>query len=184
MLNKKNIPNILTGLRGILTIIIIVLFLLDYSQYGITIWTLFIIASFTDFLDGYLARKWQVVSNFGKIADPLLDKVLVFALLILVFEFSIIPKAFIMILILRDMLIDALRSYFVTKGVTVAAIYTAKLKTAFQMLMINFILLTLIFPTNIILEKAAIITGLTAVIMSLWSAGSYVRIFMSTHKSK
>lgn len=148
------------------------------------IWTFFIVASFTDFLDGYLARKWKVVSNFGKIADPLLDKVLVFSLLILTFEFGIVPKWFIMILILRDMIIDSLRSYFVTRGITVAAIYTAKLKTVCQMLMINFILLTLIFPANIILEKTAITVGAIAVIMSLWSAGSYIKIFMSANKSK
>ena len=88
MLNKKNIPNIITITRGLFTIVIIILFLLDAQKYMSLILTLFIIASLSDFLDGYLARKWHVVSDFGKTADPLLDKILVFSLLVLVFEYN------------------------------------------------------------------------------------------------
>lgn len=175
MLNRKNIPNIITFIRGLLTIAIIILFLINYDKYISIIWTLFIAAAASDFFDGYLARKWNTISEFGKMADPLLDKMLVFSLLILVFEFDIVPRTFIMILVVRDLLIDSLRNYLARHNVSMPAIGTAKLKTTFQMLMINFILLTLIFPAAYALQLLTITTGMIAVVMSLWSATIYIK---------
>lgn len=180
MISKKHIPNILTGARGVLTIVITVLFLIDYDRYIIVIWLLFITASLTDLCDGYCARRWNAVSKFGKITDPLFDKILIFSLLILVFEFEIVPKFFVIILIVRDLFIDTLRNYLFTTGTTLSAILSAKIKTAFQILMINFILLTLIFPTIYTLQKIAIATGAIAIILSLWSAGVYIRSFCAS----
>jgi CDP-diacylglycerol--glycerol-3-phosphate 3-phosphatidyltransferase len=141
---------------------------------------LFIIASISDFLDGYLARKWHVVSNFGKTADPLLDKVLVFSLLVLIFQYNVVPQLFIMILILRDLTIDSVRSAIVAKGGTMPAIFSAKLKTTFQMLMIIFVLLYLIYPLQWILY-AAVGTGAMAVVFSLISGYAYIQTFQN-HK--
>jgi CDP-diacylglycerol--glycerol-3-phosphate 3-phosphatidyltransferase len=180
MINKKNIPNIITVLRGIFTLIIIILFLVDAQKYMPVILALFIIASISDFLDGYLARKWHVVSNFGKTADPLLDKVLVFSLLVLIFQYNVVPQLFIMILILRDLTIDSVRSAIVAKGGTMPAIFSAKLKTTFQMLMIIFVLLYLIYPLQWILY-AAVGTGAMAVVFSLISGYVYIQTFQN-HK--
>lgn len=175
MFSKKQIPNIITIARGVFTLIIIVLFLIDAQKYMPIIFILFIIASLSDFVDGYLARKWHVVSEFGKMADPLLDKVLVFSLLILVFEFKVVPQVIILLLILRDLTIDSLRSYTATRGVSMPAITSAKWKTTFQMFMIVFILLFLIYPHMSWLQSAAQITGIIALILSLWSAGIYIK---------
>ncbi len=181
MLNKKNIPNIITITRGLFTIVIIILFLLDAQKYMSLILTLFIIASLSDFLDGYLARKWHVVSDFGKTADPLLDKILVFSLLVLVFEYNAVPQFFIIILILRDLTIDSIRSAIIAKSNTLPAIFSAKLKTTFQMLMIIFILLYLIYPLQWI-SYIAISTGALAVIFSLTSGYTYIQTFKNAIK--
>jgi CDP-diacylglycerol--glycerol-3-phosphate 3-phosphatidyltransferase len=181
-MNKKNIPNIITILRGILTIIIIILFLIDAEQYMSLILILFIIASISDFLDGYLARKWNIVSDFGKTADPLLDKILVFSLLILIFEFNIVPKIFIIILILRDLTIDSIRSAIIAQGNTMPAIFSAKLKTTFQMFMIIFVLLALIFPQNTTIPYIAISASILAIITSLFSGYIYIKTFINSTK--
>lgn len=176
MINKKNIPNIITIFRGLFTLVIITLFLIDAEKYISIILALFIIASISDFLDGYLARKWNVVSDFGKTADPLLDKVLVFSLLVLIFQYNIVPQLFIMILILRDLTIDSVRSAVIAKGGTMPAISSAKWKTTFQMLMIIFVLLYLIYPQQWI-SYLAIGTGALAVIFSLTSGYAYIQTF-------
>lgn len=183
MFKKENIPNIITIARGVFTLIIIALFLIDAQKYMPTIFVLFIIASLSDFVDGYLARKWRVVSEFGKMADPLLDKVLVFSLLILVFEYKVIPQVIILLLVLRDLTIDSLRSYAASRGISMPAITSAKWKTTFQMMMIVFILLTLIYPETAWLQTIALATGVIALILSLWSAGIYIKTSVqSSHK--
>ena len=148
MITKQQVPNIITVARGAFTLAIIALFLIDAEKYMPAIFILFVIASFSDYVDGYLARKWNVVSEFGKMADPLLDKILVFSVLILVFEFKIVPQVIILLLILRDLTIDSLRSYMASRGVSMPAITSAKWKTAFQMFMVIFILLFLIYPNT------------------------------------
>lgn len=180
MLSKKQLPNIITIARGVFTLMIIALFLIDHEKYMPTIFILFIVASLSDFIDGYLARRWHVVSEFGKLADPLLDKVLVFSLLILVFEFNVVPQIIILLLILRDLTIDSLRSYATARGISMPAITSAKWKTTFQMFMIMFILLFLIFPAIAWLQSAAILTGMLALIFSLWSAAIYIKTSVSS----
>ena len=176
MLTKKNIPNIITISRGMFTLAIIILFLVDAEKYMSLILILFIIASISDFLDGYLARRWHVVSDFGETADPLLDKILVFSLLVLIFQYNVVPQLFIMILILRDLTIDSIRSAVIAKGGTMPAISSAKWKTTFQMLMIIFILLYFIYPLQWI-AYIAIGTGALAVIFSLTSGYTYIQTF-------
>lgn len=180
MFSKKQIPNGITIARGVFTLMIIALFLIDHEKYMPIIFVLFIIASLSDFVDGYLARKWKVVSEFGKMADPLLDKVLVFSLLILVFEFKVVPQVIILLLVLRDLTIDSLRSYAASRGISMPAITSAKWKTTFQMLMIIFILLFLIYPETAWLQTAAIATGALALILSLWSAAIYIKTSLSS----
>ena len=183
MFKKKNIPNIITVFRGVLTLVIIVLFLIDAQKYMIAIFTLFVIASLSDFVDGYLARKWHVVSDFGKTADPLLDKILVFSLLVLIFPTEVVPQWAIMILILRDLIIDSLRSYLVSQKITMPAIFTAKVKTTCQMLMIALTLLFLAYPDMAMLAALAKVMTILAVIMALISAYKYFRVFFdSRHK--
>lgn len=105
----------------------------------------FIIASCTDFLDGYLARKWHQVTDLGKFLDPVADKLLVNSILIylLVSRFGnmTIPVFAVVIMIARDLVVDALRFVAANKGIVLAANIFGKLKTIFQMIAIPVVLL-------------------------------------------
>ena len=150
---KKNIPNILTIIRIALSIPIIVLMVLNsfsicYSielntnnninidWNSIIVLILFIIACITDWLDGYLSRKYNWISVFGKILDPIADKVIINSIFIL---FAIQTKtnvAFVIAFIIRDIVVDAIRMYASSKNIVIAANFLGKLKTVLQMLAI------------------------------------------------
>ena len=94
---------------------------------------LFVIASLTDFLDGYIARKYHWVSDFGKIWDPLADKLLVNGVLICFAYLSLIPIWVCVLLILRDFIVDAFRMHALSKQIIVPASMWGKLKTVFEL---------------------------------------------------
>lgn len=140
-----NLPNAISLVRIILVPVIIVLMLINWDQkleinhYHLTIaWLiagiLFIIASLSDFLDGYLARKLNKVTTFGKFFDAIADKFLTSAVLIVMSYVKIMPIWITLVLILRDFLMDALRQILATKNVVLAANWYGKWKTAFQMI--------------------------------------------------
>ena len=95
---------------------------------------LFVIASLTDFLDGYIARKYHWVSDFGKIWDPLADKLLVDGVLICFAYLSLIPIWVCVLLILRDFIVDAFRMHALSKQIIVPASMWGKLKTVFELI--------------------------------------------------
>lgn len=136
-----NLPNMLTIGRMILVPIFMVALLVNIP-YGM-FWAaaIFLIASFTDFLDGYLARKNNQITNFGKIMDPLADKLLVAAALICLVELGVVP-AWITVLILgREFAVTGLRSVAAAEGIVVAASKLGKWKTATQMLALVLLIL-------------------------------------------
>ena len=136
-----NIPNLLTLLRGAMIPIFYIIFFSDITNNFLWATVIFVIASLTDWLDGFLARRWNLVTNFGKIMDPLADKLLVMtALICLLAVFRIKPWAVIIILA-REMAITGLRIIVASEGVVVAADILGKLKTVFQMLAIILLLL-------------------------------------------
>lgn len=94
---------------------------------------LFLIAVICDFLDGYLARKWKVISVFGQLWDPLADKILINALLITLAATGYLHWALVLVFIIRDMLVDGLRMQAATKNIVIPADLAGKLKTAVQM---------------------------------------------------
>lgn len=133
-----NLPNKLTVFRVIL-IIPFVLFLLtdlggDYS--GWISLAIFIIASLTDMLDGKIARKYNLVTNFGKFMDPLADKLLVSAALICLIEMERIPAWIVVIIISREFIISGFRLIASDNNIVIAASYWGKFKTTFQMIMV------------------------------------------------
>ncbi|MBQ1993141.1 MAG: CDP-diacylglycerol--glycerol-3-phosphate 3-phosphatidyltransferase [Lachnospiraceae bacterium] len=133
-----NLPNKLTVFRVIL-IIPFVLFLLtdlggDYSDW-ISL-AIFIIASLTDMLDGKIARKYNLVTNFGKFMDPLADKLLVSAALICLIEMERIPAWIVVIIISREFIISGFRLIASDNNIVIAASYWGKFKTTFQMIMV------------------------------------------------
>ena len=153
-----NLPNRLTVMRIIMIPVIILIAIFPYSQFGIEIpllqfgfvtlsavnivmLVLFCVASFTDFLDGYLARKNNLVTTFGKFADPIADKLLVSTMYILFAAQGTIPVVPVLIMVARDTIVDGIRMIASSNGVVMAAGYLGKLKTVVQMLSIITILL-------------------------------------------
>ena len=108
-------------------------------------WTLamiiFTIASITDFLDGYLARKYHLITNFGKFADPLADKLLVMTAFITLVGAGVIPMWIVAVIVCRELAVTGLRLLLVNDGEVLAAAWPGKVKTATQMLAIIFLLI-------------------------------------------
>ena len=145
-------------MRIIMIPVIILIAIFPYSQFGIEIpvlqfgfvtlsavnivmLVLFCVASFTDFLDGYLARKNNLVTTFGKFADPIADKLLVTTMYLLFAAQGTIPVVPVLIMVARDTIVDGIRMIASSNGVVMAAGYLGKLKTVVQMLSIITILL-------------------------------------------
>ena len=137
-----NLPNKLTVLRMVM-IPFFVIFLLIGNGNGVTKWialALFILASLTDFLDGKIARKNNLVTNFGKFMDPLADKILVSSAMICLVALGRIPAGIVIIIIAREFIISGFRTLAADNGIVIAASYWGKFKTTFQMLMIIFMI--------------------------------------------
>lgn len=157
MLKKENIPNLLTVLR-ILIIPLFILLLSVTDLYALSA-LIFAVASFTDYLDGYLARKWQVVTNFGKFADPLADKMLVMSAFILLVELGLAPAWVVAVIICRELAVTGLRLLLVeTGGEVLAAAIPGKIKTFTQMFAIIFLLLGWTILGQILLYVALFFT--------------------------
>ncbi|MDE6749838.1 MAG: CDP-diacylglycerol--glycerol-3-phosphate 3-phosphatidyltransferase [Lachnospiraceae bacterium] len=132
-----NLPNKLTMFRVILIPFFVLFMLVDITS--VDKWialAIFIIASLTDLLDGKLARKYNLVTNFGKFMDPLADKLLVCSALICLVEMSVLPAWIVIIIISREFIISGFRLIASDNGVVIAASYFGKFKTTFQMVMI------------------------------------------------
>lgn len=130
-----NLPNKLTIFRVILIPFFIVFLLIPITPYDKWIaLAIFIIASLTDLLDGKIARKYNLVTNFGKFMDPLADKLLVCSALICLIELERIPSWMVIIIIAREFIISGFRLIASDNGVVIAASYWGKFKTTFQMI--------------------------------------------------
>ena len=104
---------------------------------------IFVIASFTDFLDGSIARKYNLVTNFGKFMDPLADKLLVCSALICLIELGQLPAWMVLIIISREFIISGFRLVASDNGVVIAASYWGKWKTVFQMVSVVLLILNI-----------------------------------------
>lgn len=136
-----NIPNILTLLRIIMIPIFYVVFFSDITNSSLFAALIFIVASLTDWFDGFLARKWSLITNFGKIMDPLADKLLVMTALVCLLTSFRIPAWAVIVILAREMAITGLRIIAASEGVVVAADMLGKFKTVFQMVAIILLLL-------------------------------------------
>jgi CDP-diacylglycerol--glycerol-3-phosphate 3-phosphatidyltransferase len=134
----KNLPNGLTVLRVLLIPVFIVLLMRGHELIAAII---FAIASLTDALDGYLARKFDLISNFGKLMDPLADKLLVVSAFACFVELGFVPAWILIVILAREFTITGLRSVAAAEGVVIAAGASGKLKTLFQMLSVLALLL-------------------------------------------
>lgn len=141
-----NLPNKLTILRVILIPFLYFPYFTVFDGYGNYIaLAIFIIASLTDMADGKIARKYNLVTNFGKFMDPLADKLLVCSAMICLVDLKLIPVWVVLIIIAREFIISGFRLVASDNGIVIAASYWGKFKTTFQMLMV----IVIIFNINL-----------------------------------
>jgi CDP-diacylglycerol--glycerol-3-phosphate 3-phosphatidyltransferase len=149
---NPQLPNRLTIFRLIVSIIVITVFLFPYDMIGyafprylingvaildvklVICAVLFIVASITDFLDGHIARKYNYVSNFGKLMDPIADKILTNSLLVILAGEGFIPTIIPVVIICRDIVVDGVRMLLTEQGEVLPAGKLGKFKTAFLMI--------------------------------------------------
>lgn len=162
-----NLPNKLTMFRVILIPFFVVFLLVDITS--IDKWIalgIFIVASLTDLLDGKIARKYNLVTNFGKFMDPLADKLLVCSALICLVAMERIPAWMVIIIIAREFIISGFRLIASDNGVVIAASYWGKFKTTFQMVMICLMIAdieALRLLTTVVMWAALILTVVSLV---------------------
>lgn len=167
-----NLPNKLTLLRVVLIPVFVVLLLLEGGQNStlrIAALIVFCIASFTDFLDGQIARRNNLVTNFGKFMDPLADKLLVCSALICMIELGQLPSWYVITVIAREFIISGFRLVAADNGIVIAASWWGKFKTTFQMFTV--ILLILNIPA---LHTVTMIIAGIAFVLTLVSLLDYI----------
>ena len=163
-----NLPNKLTILRVIMIPFFVAALLYDggaNQNMRYVAAALFIIASLTDMLDGKIARKYNLVTNFGKFMDPLADKLLVCSALICMIELRELPAWMVIIIISREFIISGFRLVASDNGVVIAASYWGKFKTTFQMIAVVFLILDI--PSLVLLTNLCVWIALALTIISL-----------------
>ena len=142
---KMNLPNKLTTLRVIMVPFFVAFLLLTptHADFKWIAFVLFVAASLTDLLDGYIARKYHMITNFGKFMDPLADKLLVSAALVCLTALGFIPAWMTVVIISREFIISGFRLIAAENGIVIAANYWGKFKTVSQMIMIILLIVDL-----------------------------------------
>ena len=184
-----NLPNKISMFRLFLIPIIVFAKLLPFAQFGIMIpylrvgfvtisslnlvlLSLFLVASISDFLDGFIARKYNQITTLGKFIDPIADKALTTTMFILFAIDGIIPPLVVLIMVWRDILVDGIRMMCAERGVVVAAGLLGKAKTVAQMVAIVFVLLNNL-PFALVGVPFADIMIWLSVFLSVISGASY-----------
>ena len=185
-----NLPNKITMSRIILSLFIIIILLFPFDATGFSLpklfineslvidikypiaGVLFIIASLTDFVDGYLARKYNLVTDLGKMLDAIADKVLVNAILIILASTGFISAVIPVIIVVRDIVVDTMKMVSGNKGKVVAAIKTGKYKTACMMVGVT---LTMFYnlPFELLNIRVSDALLIIACVLSIISAVEY-----------
>ncbi|MEM6278781.1 MAG: CDP-diacylglycerol--glycerol-3-phosphate 3-phosphatidyltransferase [Verrucomicrobiota bacterium] len=182
-----NLPNQLTVARLFLSFVFVALLSLEGVTYMKTAaLVVFVIAAITDFLDGYLARKHQLITNFGKLMDPLADKILMCAGFVLLTRLELIPAWMVVVILSREFLVTGLRLLASAEGVVLAAENLGKYKTIFQIVTIIYFLIYLaaqdpwlaflrpLFSAFLLgPEYLGMLLNWISLILTLWSGCSY-----------
>ncbi|MBO6214265.1 MAG: CDP-diacylglycerol--glycerol-3-phosphate 3-phosphatidyltransferase [Lachnospiraceae bacterium] len=169
-----NLPNKLTILRVILIPFFIAALLMSRDAAGssdimmrLIADGIFIVASLTDMLDGKIARKYNLITNFGKFMDPLADKLLVCSALIALVDLRQIPSWVVIIIIAREFVVSGMRLVAADQGIVIAAGWWGKFKTTFQMLMIIVMVANLQFTWWYVLGQILMWIALALTIISM-----------------
>jgi len=162
MFKLKNIPNFLTLIRILLIPIIILFMEIDEELYRWLSLSLYFIACISDFFDGYLARKFEIESNFGRFLDPIADKILIVSIIFILIAQSKINGLFVyaaLIIVIREILVSGLRDFFSHSSENLVVTNLSKWKTLIQMFSLGFLIVSDNFETILILYTGLI--GLT-----------------------
>ena len=169
----QNLPNILTFFRIAILPVIIGLFFIPESWAAWTALGLYTLASITDFLDGYLARKWKVISPIGTFLDPIADKIFIVSLLIALAGFDRLEGLWLVpaiVILVREILISGLREFLGPKNIQLPVSQLAKWKTTVQMIALGFLIVgnfgNVVLPNtmiygHVLLTIAAVLTVMT-----------------------
>ena len=178
-----NLPNLLTLARIAAIPAVVILLLYDTRTTSFFAAAVFGAAAITDWLDGWLARKWQVVTVLGKFLDPLADKLIVMAALIMLIPHGRVPAWAVFLILARELVVTGLRSIASSEGIVISASDLGKYKTIFQMTAIPGLLLHYdyywlfglrweIFHVD--MHNFGIFYFYVAFFMTLWSGGDYL----------
>ena len=153
-----NLPNKLTLLRIIMIPVFVVLLYLDFPFNNLVALAVFILASITDTLDGYIARKYNLITDFGKFMDPIADKLLVTAAMLVCVDWHMMPAWVVIVVVAREFIVSALRLVAANNGRVIAAGWSGKVKTASTMVCICIMLLGLPQWVNAVCSAVILVT--------------------------
>ena len=177
------IPNLLTLFRIVVTPLFFILFYYFPTKvFSLLASVLFALASLTDFLDGYIARRWNLETSLGKFLDPLADKLLVAVALIMLIPLGRVPSWMVAVIIGREILVTGLRVVAITEGLVISASKLGKYKTVFQIVSVTCLLLHYEYPLFIespylLINFHQVGMGLlwVALVITVWSGIDYFR---------
>ncbi|MFO7577397.1 MAG: CDP-diacylglycerol--glycerol-3-phosphate 3-phosphatidyltransferase [Pelovirga sp.] len=181
-----NLPNILTLSRIAAVPVVILLLMFESKQTCLWAAVIFTLASMTDWLDGYLARKWGVVTVLGKFLDPLADKLIVMAALIMLIPLDRVPAWAVFIILAREIIVTGIRSIASSEGIVIDASPLGKYKTIFQMIAIVVLLLhyryywffglqhDFLYPS---MHEVGMVIFYISLVLTIWSGVDYFAKF-------
>jgi CDP-diacylglycerol--glycerol-3-phosphate 3-phosphatidyltransferase len=176
--NKEifNLPNCITMVRIAVMPVLFFLLLSPGRFFSLVIAILFIVASITDLLDGYVARRYNIVTKMGKLLDPIADKLLISAAMIVMIPIGRIPAWMVAIFVVRDIFVDGLRSIASSEGLIIQARALGKQKTLCQVIAVSALLIHYpIFGIDAHIVGMAILY--IALILTVWSGTDYYKQF-------
>jgi CDP-diacylglycerol--glycerol-3-phosphate 3-phosphatidyltransferase len=167
----QNLPNILTIVRLLLLPVIFILFLMGGELASWICLAMYITGAATDWLDGYIARKMNVVSPFGIFLDPIADKIFVSVLLLLLVGFDRLPGIWMAvpaIILMREFLVAGMREYLGPKGIKMPVTKLAKWKTASQMLAIAVLIVGPYIPYGLTSGRTLMLVAMVLTVVTGW----------------
>ena len=178
---SKHIPNIITLIRIAMLPAMITLFLLNFQLIAISI---FIVAALTDFLDGFIARKWNLVTDLGKLLDPIADKMLFYSGLVLVALSGALPDWAIatvfFVMLLRDFAVDCMRMLAGAKGIVVAANVWGKIKTIVSLIAIPWLMFAALYNESMVQPEGELLLSIGYPLTDFINITGYCLIGLAT----
>lgn len=185
----QHLPNLITAFRLLLTALLAILLMFEQkSGIAFLCCLLFTIAAVTDWVDGYLARRFKAVTNLGKLMDPLADKLLVTTALIMLIPLGRLPAWVALVILSRELMVTGLRGIASSTGIVLAASGLGKVKSTLQYIGLG----TLIFPLGLLpvpfLHHIGLAVVYVALLMTVWSGFDYFyklrQVFLVEDKGK